>query len=142
MVGTVAPVSTPPALEALLRDRGAATIDHPGGTLGAHLERVERRLAALGLSRTVSSAGRAHAVYGTDGFDVRPLDDAERPLLAGIIGADAEALVHRYGSCDRRRTCDELPRSGRCCDRHTADRVRTPVLSLAVADAARQAFGG
>lgn len=110
---------TTPTLDTLLRDRGADGIEHPGGTLGAHLERVERRLAALGLSRTVSLAGRAHAVYGTDGFDVRLLEEDERPLLARIIGADAEALVHRYGACDRRRTWSELPRTGRTWDRWT-----------------------
>ena len=106
-------------LSRLLAERGAATIEHPGGTLGAHLERVEHRLAELGLSRTVQLAGRAHAVYGTDGFDVRLLDPSERPLLAGIIGAEAEALVHRYGACDRRRTWPGLAGSHRLHDRHT-----------------------
>jgi hypothetical protein len=106
-------------LDALLRDRGADGIDHPGGTLGAHLARVERRLTGLGLSPAVALAGRAHAVYGTDGFDVRLLADDERPLLAGIIGEEAEALVHRYGACDRRRTWSGLATSGRTWDRHT-----------------------
>jgi hypothetical protein len=110
---------TTPALDALLRDRGADGIEHPGGTLGAHLERVERRLTELGLARAVSLAGRAHAVYGTDGFDVRLLADDERPLLAAIIGPDAEALVHRYACCDRRRTWTGLAGSGRVWDRHT-----------------------
>jgi hypothetical protein len=110
---------TTPALDTLLRDRGADGIEHPGGTLGAHLERVERRLTELGLARAVSLAGRAHAVYGTDGFDVRLLADDERPLLAAIIGPDAEALVHRYACCDRRRTWTRLAGSGRSWDRHT-----------------------
>jgi hypothetical protein len=107
------------ALARLLEERGAGTIEHPGGTLGAHLERVEHRLAELGLSRTVRLAGRAHAVYGTDGFDVRLLDESERPLLARIVGAGAEVLVHRYGSCDRRRTWPGLAGSGLVHDRHT-----------------------
>ena len=100
-LGTVGPVTALPTLEALLDQRGAAGIDHPGGTLAAHLERVEQRLAGLGLRRAVQLAGRAHAVYGTDGFDVRLLGEHERPLLAGLVGAEAEALVHRYGACDR-----------------------------------------
>jgi hypothetical protein len=49
-------------------------------------------------------AGRAHAVYGTDGFDVALLSLDERPLLAGIAGQDVERAVHRYGACDRSRT--------------------------------------
>ena len=119
LVGTVGRVSTPPELEVLLAERGAAGIDHPGGTLAAHLERVEQRLAALGLPRAVQLAGRAHAVYGTDGFDVRLLGEDERPLLVSVIGTEAEALVHRYGGCDRARTWAELPVSVRCWDRRT-----------------------
>ncbi len=118
-------------LDALLAERGAAGIEHPGGTLDGHLRRVERRLADLGLSRHVQLAGRAHAVYGTDGFDVRLLEPHERPLLAALIGADSEALVHRYGACDRDRTWPDLATTGRTWDRHTggaetldADQVR------------------
>ncbi|CAA9220621.1 MAG: hypothetical protein AVDCRST_MAG57-559 [uncultured Blastococcus sp.] len=106
-------------LAALLRDRGAEGIEHPGGTLAAHLERVQRRLAALGLDEHVQLAARAHAVYGTAGFDVRLLAPDERPTLAGIIGARAELLVHRYGACDRGRTWPELPTTHQLHDRHT-----------------------
>lgn len=106
-------------LEELLTARGAGGVEHPGGTLAAHLARVEARLAALGRPRHVQLAGRAHAVYGTDGFDVRLLAEDERQLLVDRIGTQAEALVHRYGACDRRRTWPELPLSGRCWDRRT-----------------------
>ncbi|WP_456599711.1 DUF6817 domain-containing protein [Blastococcus sp. SYSU DS0616] len=108
-------------LAALLRARGAEEIGHPGGTLAAHLERVQRTLARLGATPDVQLAGRAHAVYGTDGFDVRLLADDERPLLAAIIGAAAEALVHRYGSCDRDRTWEDLASTGLLHDRRTRD---------------------
>lgn len=106
-------------LAALLRDRGAERIEHPGGTLHAHLERVQRTLARLGAARDVQLAGRAHAVYGTDGFDVRLLADDERALLAGVIGATAETLVHRYARCDRDRTWDGLAATGLVHDRVT-----------------------
>ncbi|WP_104526347.1 DUF6817 domain-containing protein [Blastococcus atacamensis] len=106
-------------LAALLRDRGAEGIDHPGGTLYGHAQPVQHRLAALGLPRQVQLAGRAHAVYGTQGFDVRLLGDDERPLLIGIVGPAAEELVHRYGACDRDRTWPELPTARRVHDRHT-----------------------
>ena len=104
---------------ALLRARGADGIDHPGGTLAAHLERVQRRLRELGLAEHVQLAGRAHAVYGTAGFDVRLLSLDERPLLAAVIGPDAERLVHRYGACDRGRTWPELATARQVHDRHT-----------------------
>ncbi|NEK87715.1 hypothetical protein GCU60_18410 [Blastococcus saxobsidens] len=106
-------------LDALLRERGAADVAHPGGTLAGHLARVQGRLAGLGLPLDVQLAGRAHAVYGTQGFDVRLLADDERPLLAGIIGPAAEELVHRYGACDRQLTWPDLAGSRRVHDRHT-----------------------
>lgn len=93
---------------ALLRQRGAERIEHPGGTLYDHLERVQQRLARVGCPQHVQLAGRAHAVYGTDGFDVRLLTDDERTVLAGLIGVRAEQLVHRYGACDRDRTWSTL----------------------------------
>lgn len=105
----------------LLRARGAATIDHPGGTLDAHLERVQHRLARLGASPMLQLAGRAHAVYGTDGFDVSLLALHERAVLAGIVGPDAELLVYRYGACDRKRTWTSLAEDGRVCDRFTGE---------------------
>ncbi|WP_346621939.1 DUF6817 domain-containing protein [Blastococcus montanus] len=111
-------------LSALLRARGAAEIEHPGGTLYAHLERVQRLLARLGAATEVQLAGRAHAVYGTDGLAVRLLADDERPLLAGIIGAPAETLVHRYGRCGRDRTWADLASTGLVHDRRTGQAER------------------
>ena len=112
----------------LLRDRGAQTIDHPGGTLYDHLERVQRRLAELGASPRLQLAGRAHAVYGTDGFDIALMTLEERPLLTAIAGRDVEGLVYRYASCDRATTWRELPATRRVRDRFTGtDEVLTDV---------------
>ena len=171
------------AVADLLRGRGAEAIEHPGGTLYAHLERVEHRLAALGASPGLQLAGRAHAVYGTDGFDVALLSLDERPLLTEIAGEHVERTVYRYGACDRGRTWSTLAASARVWDRFTGqpedlgdDELRefadlsivneldvaeqapgfldrhgayfrrltsswTPVLSPAVATAARAVFG-
>jgi hypothetical protein len=87
-----------------LRDRGTEAIDHPGGTLYAHLCRVHDRLAALGADLDLRLAGLTHAAYGTDGFPVSVLDVAERSELRALIGERAEQLVYRYGGCDRGRT--------------------------------------
>jgi hypothetical protein len=88
-------------VEAFLASRGADTMEHPGGTLLAHLLRVRRTLADWGADEAVQAAGLCHAAYGTDGFDRPLLPVAERQALAAMIGKRAEALVHLYGSCDR-----------------------------------------
>jgi hypothetical protein len=112
-------MTTEASIADLLRSRGAETIDHPGGTLYAHLERVQQRLARLSAPEMVQLAARTHAVYGTDGFDVSLLSLDERPVLAAIIGADAERLVYRYGACDRNRTWDTLTDTARVWNRFT-----------------------
>lgn len=92
--------ATPQAL-ALLEELGARTLDHPGGTLLAHLCRVRERLAVWGAHPALQLAGLCHACYGTDGFPVPLLPLERRAELAAVIGAEAEALVYLYGSCDR-----------------------------------------
>jgi hypothetical protein len=104
---------------ALLRDRGAETIDHPGGTLYAHLLRVHDRLAKHGLSTEVQLAGLAHAVYSTDGFDVALLPLESRPTVRDLVGEEAELLIYRYAACDRRLTWRALAETGQVWDRFT-----------------------
>jgi hypothetical protein len=96
--------------EEFLRARGAEGIPHPGGRLYAHLGRVADTLAAWGAPPAWQLAGLCHAAYGTDGFAVALLDVADRAVLVDAIGAEAEALVYRYGSCDRGAV---YPRFGR-----------------------------
>lgn len=107
-----------------LRQRGAETITHPGGTLYAHLCRVHDRLGELGLDPDGRLAGLVHAVYGTDGFDVVLLDRADRASLRSLVGGPAERLVYLYGACDRRRTWRTLADTGQVVDRFT-DQVET-----------------
>ncbi|WP_406044682.1 hypothetical protein OG799_09565 [Micromonospora sp. NBC_00898] len=102
-----------------LRQRGTETIQHLGGTLYAHLCRVHDRLAELECGVDAQLAGLAHAVYGTDGFDVTLLDRTDRATLRNLIGDDAEALVYLYGACDRRRTWRKLAMTGEVVDRFT-----------------------
>lgn len=96
-----------PAL-ALLRDLGAGQIDHPGGNLLDHLQRVQKLMASRDGSPRVRLAALCHAAYGTDGFPhaLLPLD--QRARLRTAIGDEAEALVYRYGSCDRSETYAHL----------------------------------
>jgi hypothetical protein len=90
--------------EELLTDTGAGAIPHPGGTLLAHLRRIRALLESWGAPEDVQLAGLCHATYGTDGFGTALLLLDERPRLVAAIGAEAEALVYLYGSCDRRAT--------------------------------------
>lgn len=115
---------------ALLRERGAETIAHPGGTLLAHLVRVHDRLAAHGLPGTTALAGLAHAAYGTDGFATALLTLAERDLLRAAAGVQAEQLVYRYGATLRKPTWRQLAATRQVHDRFTgtADTLTTDQL--------------
>lgn len=96
------------AVIAFLTEHGADTLEHPGGTLLAHLRRTADTLERWGCSADLVLAGLAHATYGTDGFPVPlvPLD--ERPAVREVLGEAAEAIVYRYCASDRRVTWKEL----------------------------------
>jgi hypothetical protein len=85
----------------ILLERGAADVPHPGGTLAAHLRRVESRLADHGVDRVGQVAGLCHAAYGTDGFPTVLVGLDERDDLRLAIGGAAEAAVYQYACCDR-----------------------------------------
>jgi hypothetical protein len=96
-------------VRAWLLRRGAASVEHAGGSLYDHLGRVSDRLAGHGCSMDEQLAALTHAAYGTDGFRVTLLDVADRRELRELIGPAAEAMVYRYGGCDRGRTWRALP---------------------------------
>jgi len=102
-----------------LRERGAESVPHAGGSLYEHLGRVADRLARHGASEAECLAALTHAAYGTDGFPVVLLDVVDRPVLRDLIGAEAEELVYRYGGCDRGRTWRALPSTGMIWSRFT-----------------------
>ncbi|MFB7932578.1 DUF6817 domain-containing protein [Streptomyces sp. NPDC056039] len=111
---------------ALLHRLGAAEIAHPGGTLVAHLQRVRGRLAAWDARPALQLAGLCHAFYGTDGFPTALLPPDRRSDLAAVIGAEAEAIVYLYASCDRQATYPTLADTdGPFRDRFTG-RLHTP----------------
>ncbi|MEV6546478.1 DUF6817 domain-containing protein [Streptomyces sp. NPDC051665] len=89
------------AIEAFLHDRGGDQMPHPGGTLLAHLARVQGLLADWGADAVVQTAGLCHATYGTDGFAPSLLPLSDRAALVALIGERAEALVYLYAGCDR-----------------------------------------
>ncbi|GAB2550522.1 DUF6817 domain-containing protein [Nocardia heshunensis] len=89
-------------VERFLRDRGADTIAHPGGTLLAHLNRVADTLAAWGHDADLQLAGLAHAVYGTDGFDRWLVELSDRATVVALVGERTESLIYLYAACDRK----------------------------------------
>ncbi|OXY94995.1 DUF6817 domain-containing protein [Streptomyces diastatochromogenes] len=97
---------------ALLRALGAEDMAHPGGTLLAHLRRVQARLAVWRARPALQLAGLCHAFYGTDGFPTGLLPVDRRTDLAAVIGTEAEAIVYLYASCDRKATYPDLARPG------------------------------
>jgi hypothetical protein len=96
-------------VRAWLRERGAESVEHAGGSLYQHLGRVADRMAGHGAGPDACLAALTHAAYGTDGFPVVLLDVADRATLRALIGPTAEAMVYRYGGCDRGRTWRALP---------------------------------
>ncbi|MGW7087313.1 DUF6817 domain-containing protein [Streptomyces sp. NPDC054871] len=114
------------AARQLLLDLGAETLDHPGGTLLAHLERVRQQLTHWKARPTLQLAGLCHALYGTDGFAPALLPLDRRAQATAAVGPEAESLVYLYASCDRRATYPTLAdRAPRFRDRFTG-RTFTP----------------
>jgi hypothetical protein len=116
--------------DTLLKELGAETVPHPGGTLLTHLHRVRTRLAAWDARPALQLAGLCHAFYGTDGFPhpLLPLD--RRTDLAAAAGEEAEAIVYFYASCDRRVTYPAFADPGSPFRDRFSGRTRTPALSL------------
>ncbi|MGW6276755.1 DUF6817 domain-containing protein [Kribbella sp. NPDC055071] len=113
-------MSTFQDLGSLLLVRGADELEHAGGTLYVHLHRVAKRLTTLGASDPLVLAGLAHAAYGTDGFPTHLFDwQTERVVLESVIGAPAELIVYRYGSCERETTWRDLAEHHTVTDRFT-----------------------
>ncbi len=114
-------------IRAFLLERGADRLQHPGGTLYAHVGRVAGLLAEWGATEEVQAAGLCHACYGTDGYAPVLLSLAERPVLAELIGPRAESLVYLYASCNRAAVYPYLQQDGPVpvLDRFTGT-TRTP----------------
>lgn len=92
----------------LQRSLGAENLDHPGGTLYAHLRRVHTLAAEWNASPRTQLTAICHASYGTDGFQHPLLPTTERQQLQHTLGPEAESLVYLYDACDRARTYPHL----------------------------------
>ncbi|MER7763707.1 DUF6817 domain-containing protein [Streptomyces sp. NPDC097619] len=93
---------------ALLKESGAESTKHSGGTLLTHLRRVEALIGAWGGRPVLRAAALCHAFYGTDGLPISLLELSERDRLVEAIGTEAEELVYFYASCDRKASYPTL----------------------------------
>jgi hypothetical protein len=84
-----------------LADLGAGDFAHINGSLEEHFVGVHDLLRDWGARQVLCDAGLFHAAYGTVHFTSAMLPLEKRALVAEIIGAEAEAIVYRYCSCDR-----------------------------------------
>ncbi|KAG0535604.1 hypothetical protein BDA96_04G380300 [Sorghum bicolor] len=86
-----------PSLVAVLRAAGAGECYHKHGTFLAHLEDVYRILRLWGASDAVARCGLFHSSYSNSYVDLAIFQpDTGRAQVRGIIGADAERLVHLF----------------------------------------------
>ncbi|WP_026341620.1 DUF6817 domain-containing protein [Actinomadura atramentaria] len=113
------------AARALLAERGARDVPHPGGTLAVHLDRVNALLADWGAGPALRLAGLCHAFYGTDGFPRTLGGLDQRDVLAAAIGHDAEAIVRFYAGVDRAFSYPRLL-DGTVRDRFTGEVLHPP----------------
>jgi hypothetical protein len=86
----------------MLEAADAAHIQHPGGTLMAHLKQVKALLDSWGARPALAAADLCHAFYGTDGFPTALLNLEHRADLVKAIGPEAEEMAYCYASCDRK----------------------------------------
>jgi hypothetical protein len=84
-----------------LRAHGADDTPHIFGDLLTHLVGVEDLVRTWGGSDLLALAALGHATYGTHGFEPHLLEVDQRRVLVEVIGAEAEAFVYFYASCDR-----------------------------------------
>ena len=82
--------------------RGVGHDWHRAGTFKHHLLGVSRSLTLWRQPDRVRLLGLLHSVYGNAYIDVEKFDAAsERGLLRDLVGADVEALVHRFCTISR-----------------------------------------
>ena len=83
-----------------LCEAGAASRDHSGLVLLAHLIGTYTLLQAWRARRDVALAGLFHSVYGTEFLTTPLVDRSRRAEVRKLIGADAERLVDLFGLMD------------------------------------------
>jgi hypothetical protein len=86
----------------------AATLGHSGRSFLEHLVGTWRILADWGMPAAVCRAGFMHSAYATSFYPHALLRLNERHALRRTIGREAEELVYRFCTMDRRGFWDHL----------------------------------
>lgn len=117
-------------VEEFLLAVGALDVDHPGGSLLAHLRRTHDTLLSWGARPAVRLAGLTHAAYGTDGFPEPLISTDARSNLAQLVGSEAEEIVYIYGSCDRKYSYPTISSGAPLFRDRFTGQIRTPDTQL------------
>ncbi|WP_024906020.1 GNAT family N-acetyltransferase [Robbsia andropogonis] len=105
---------------AFLVETGAGQVSHSGRTFLDHLIGVENMLKRWECDVDVQSAGLFHSVYGTNRFKTTLVGVHARPLVAQLIGREAEELAFLFCSSQRPQAWLDACATGKLMDRHTA----------------------
>jgi (p)ppGpp synthase/HD superfamily hydrolase len=77
----------------LLNMAGARKTRHSGRTLFEHLTNTHDLLAYIGAEPHVCRAGLVHSIYGTTVFKTASIKIDHRPVVADVVGEDAERVA-------------------------------------------------
>lgn len=117
--------------------RGVGHDWHRAGTFKHHLLGVSRSLTLWRQPDRVRLLGLLHSVYGNAYIDVEKFDAAsERGLLRDLVGADVEALVHRFCTISRNEFVQRLLGGELATDGTLALREGAAPVTLPAADVA------
>ncbi len=91
-------------------DTTSARSNTPGSTLLRHLQGVAQLLRVWGCRQAVIDAGLLHSAYGTETFEPALVSSQDRPMIAGQLGAEAEALAFLFCRMNRASLYENLER--------------------------------
>ena len=109
---------------ALPRISRAAALRHSNRSFLEHLLCTWRILADWNMPVSVCRAGFLHSAYSTSYYSDALFRFDERDAVRRMIGREAEELVFRFCTMDRRTCWGELARSATCGPLTYADRTR------------------
>lgn len=101
-------------IQKFLQDVGANKTPHSDGNLMGHLLRTYDILKIQGYSDAICNAGALHSIFGTNIFQHKTLNPADRPHIEALIGAEATVLVELFCKINRPATLENALENGNC----------------------------
>ncbi|MBR8057487.1 GNAT family N-acetyltransferase [Burkholderia dolosa] len=115
---------------AFLVETGAGQVSHSGRTFLDHLLGVENLLKRWECDVDVQAAGLFHSVYGTNRFKTTLVGLHARPLVAQLIGREAEELAFLFCSSERPQAWLDACATGKLVDRRSGRAKAVPKALL------------